>query len=336
MGAKDSLRYGLGDPVAKAQHDRRGGRKGCIEEVVTTPELKAGKARVYLKGAAQPQEPGVAASRHIDLVYLTRDLDDAWRKHYAQQTNLYPILDAFRDTRGPRWEVRFTNRGDKPADYSIAHVYNRLPWGVAEPVTARGVAPGAASAWVGLGLQDTCHFGLIRFISSGQPFDVELRPAGGGEVERKLSGASPLQVYLPPYPGKGDKPITPVEEIDAVLKELTRRTGAGQEADETALLRRLDAARPRRRLRPQVRRTVRGPRLPVAAPRANSGPDVLKNLAAVGVPPTQELGRGGLPQSADAGQHRRGQEGTGANGRCSPICTPSTTATRSTSPSGSA
>ena len=58
-------------------------------------------------------------------------------------------------------------RGDKPADYSIVHVYNRVPWGASEPLTARAVAPGAASAWVGLGLQDTCHFALVRFVSTG-------------------------------------------------------------------------------------------------------------------------------------------------------------------------
>ena len=286
MGAKDGLRYGLGDPVAKAQHDQAWGPEGLYEEGVTTPELKAGKARITLKAAAQPQEPGRAAGRHIDFVYLTRDLDDAWRKHYAQQTNLYPILDAFRDTRGPRWEVRFTNRGDKPADYSIVHVYNRLPWGVSEPLTARTVAPGAASAWVGLGLQDTCHFGLTRFVSSGQPFEVEMRPVGGGEVERKLSGPSPLQVYLPPYPGKGDKPITPVEEIDAVLQELRDAPAPGKkptkplcyggwmplglDSDYGRKYAELYAALGFRSLHPAL-----------------TGPDVLKNLGAAGVPPSK-------------------------------------------------
>jgi len=292
MGAKDGLRYGLGDPVAKAQHDQSWGPEGLYEEGVTTPELKAGKARVYLRSAAQPQEPGRAAGRHIDFVYLTRDLDDAWRKHYVQQTNLYPILDAFRDTRGPRWEARFTNRGDKPADYSIAHVYNRLPWGVSEPVTARGVAPGAASAWVGLGLQDTCHFGLTRFVSSGQPFDVEVRPAGGGEVECKLSGPSPLQVYLPPYPGKGDKPITPVEEIDAVLKELRDAPAPGKKPTKPLCYGGwmpvgLDDAYGRKYAELYAALGFR------SLHPALTGPDVLKNLAAVGVPPTKSWDVGG-------------------------------------------
>src|SRR5262249_41379111 len=171
-----------------------------------------GKARVYLKGATQPQTPGVAARRNVDLLYLTRDVDDAWLKHYRKRTNLYPILDAFRDSRGPRYEARLTNRGDKPAEFHIAHAYNRIPWGVSEADPGR-LAPGASGAWVGLRAQDTAHFGLARFSSSGQPFEVEVRPAGGG-AERRLSGAGPLMLYLPPYPGKGDKPVTPGEEVD--------------------------------------------------------------------------------------------------------------------------
>src|SRR5205823_4198715 len=138
-----------------------------------------GKARIYLKGAAQPQTPGVAADRNIDLLYLTRDLADAWPTHYRKRNGLYPILDAFRDTRGPRYQVRFTNRGDRPADFSATHVYNRVPWGLSEAESARSVAPGATSAWLGLKAQDTAHFGLVRFSSSGQPFEVELRPVGG-------------------------------------------------------------------------------------------------------------------------------------------------------------
>src|SRR5579871_2992728 len=172
MGTKTSRRYGLGDPVAKAQHDPSWGSEGLFEEPVAVPPLQAGKARIYLKGVAQPQEPGVAAKRNIDLVYLTRDTEDAWRKHYAKHTNLYPILDAFRDSRGPRYEVRFVNRGDKPADFHITHVYNRIPWGASEPEPVRGVAPGTSSGWVGLRMQDTAHFGLVRFTGSAKEFDL--------------------------------------------------------------------------------------------------------------------------------------------------------------------
>jgi hypothetical protein len=190
------------------------------------PQLKAGKARIYLKGSAQTQERGVAANRNIDLVYLTRDTDDAWRKHYAKHTNLYPLLDAFRDSRGPRHEVRFTNRGDKDADFNITHVYNRLPWGVSETEPVRNIAAGGRSGWVPLRMQDTAHFSLVRF-GGPKAFDVEIRPVGGA-VERKLSGEETVQVYLPPYPGKGEKAITPIEEIDAVLAELKKTPAIGK------------------------------------------------------------------------------------------------------------
>src|SRR5206468_3696939 len=79
--------------------------------------------------------------------YLTRDLDDAWMKQYTKEANLYPILGAFRDARGPRYEVRFTNRGDKPGDFGVHYIYNRLPWGMNEGLVAKGVAAGASSEW---------------------------------------------------------------------------------------------------------------------------------------------------------------------------------------------
>jgi hypothetical protein len=285
MGTKDSLRYGFGDPVPKAQHDPAWGPEGLMDEAVNVPELKAGPARIELRGCAQPQAPGMAAHRNIDLLYLTRDTSDSWIKHYARQTKLYPLLDAFRDTRGPRYEVRFTNRGNVPADYSGAHVYNRLPWGATEAEMVRGVAPGSSSDWVGLRAQDTTHFSCVRFTSSGQPFEVEVRPAGGA-VERKLSGPSPILVYIPPYPGKGEKPVTPVEEIDAVLAELARTPAPGRkptmplcyggwmplglDSEYGRKYAQLYAALGFRSLHP-----------------AHSGPAVVKNLEAAGVPVTR-------------------------------------------------
>jgi hypothetical protein len=284
MGKKDGPRYGFGEPFPRAQHDPSWGSEGLLAEAVHVPALKAGKARIYLKGVAQPQAPGVSANRNIDLVYLTRDTADEWRKHYARRTNLYPILDAFRDSRGPRWEVRFTNRGDKPADFHVSHTYNRVPWGVSEAAGVRA-APGATNEWVGLLAQDTAHFGAVRFSGAGQPFDVEVRPAGGA-VERKLSGGGPYLLYLPPYPGKGERPVTPVEAIDAVLKELERAPAvgkkptqplcyggwvpAGQDNEYGRKYAQLYAALGFRSLHPAL-----------------SGPAVLKNLKAAGVEPTK-------------------------------------------------
>jgi hypothetical protein len=267
MGKKDSLRYAFGEPAPKAQHDPAWGPEGLMEEAATIAELKAGKARIYLKSVKQPQTPGVAAHRNIDLLYLTRDTTDAWMKHYRKTTNLYPILDAFRDSRGARWEVRFTNRAAKPADFAVTHVYNRLPWGLNEAAPVRGVKPGAASGWVGLRAQDTAHFGMTSFTSSAGAFDLEVRPAGGaGEAQadrRRPAPAVPAALLWQgrqahhPQGGHRRHPRRP-EEAQAHR----------QEAHETALLWRLDAAGAGQRLRPQVRRAVRSAGVSLAAPGA--------------------------------------------------------------------
>jgi hypothetical protein len=285
MGKKDSSRQAFGELLPRAQHDPAWGPEGVMEESVTIGALKKGPARIYLKGTTQPQTPGVSANRNIDLVYLTRDTTDAWLKHYRTRTNLYPILDAFRDTRGPRYEVRFTNRAAKPADYHITHVYNRIPWGTSEGAEVRGIAPGKSSGWVGLRSQDTAHFSLVRFTSSAGAFELEVRPLGGA-VERTLKGESPLQVYLPPYPGKGDKATTPIEAIDAILAELKRVPAIGKKPtkplcyggwmplgldnDYGRKYAELYAALGFRSLHP-----------------AHSGPQQVKNLQAAGVAPTK-------------------------------------------------
>lgn len=315
LGAKNSPRYGFGEPSAKAQHDSASGAEGLFEEVVSVPELKAGQARIYLKGVAQPQQPGVAARRNIDLVYLTRDTGDAWRKHYAKHTKLYPLLDAFRDSRGPRYEVRFTNRGGA-ADFHTTHVYNRPPWGVSEAELVRGVAAGATSDWVPLRLQDTTHFSLVRFSGPAQAFDVEIRPVGGA-VERKLSGTETVQVYLPPYPGKGDKAITPLEELDAVLAELKKTPASGKKPTQPLCFggwmpvgleneygrkyAELYAALGLRSLHPAL-----------------SGPAVLKNLQEAGVPASKSWAASGYrnpPTLGNIEQARRTLERYGLNGQ---------------------
>jgi hypothetical protein len=316
MGAKNSPRFGFGEPLAKAQHDPAWGSEGLFEEVVTVAELKAGKARIYLQGVAQPQTPGVAAHRNIDLVYLTRDTGDAWRTHYAKHTKLYPLLDAFRDSRAPRYEARFTNRGDKPADFHITHVYNRLPWGVSEAEPVRGVAAGTSSGWIPLRRQDTAHFSLVRFSGSAKAFDVEIRPIGG-TVERKLSGAETVQVYLPPYPGKGEKAITPIEEIDAVLAELKKTPALGKKPTQPLCFgawmpvgleneygrkyAQLYAALGFRSLHPNL-----------------SGPAFLKNLREAGVPLSKSWAASGYrnpPTSGNIEQARQTMERYGLQGQ---------------------
>ena len=54
---KDSLRYGFGDPVAKAQHDPSSGSEGLMEEGATIAHLAAGKARISC-GGSPSHNPG--------------------------------------------------------------------------------------------------------------------------------------------------------------------------------------------------------------------------------------------------------------------------------------
>src|SRR5262249_50281363 len=134
------------------------------------------------------------------------------------------------------------------------------------------------------------------FSGPAKAFDVEIRPLTPnpsppegeglgvrGPVERKLSGEETVQVYLPPYPGKGDKMITPIEEIDAVLTELKKTPAIGKKPMQPRCFggwmplgldneygrkyAQLYAALGFRSLHP-----------------AFSGPAVLKNLQSVGVP----------------------------------------------------
>ena len=245
---------GPGGADGRGRHDARPeGRQGAHLPQGRRPAADAGR------GGPPQHRPGLPDARHSTTPGC---------KHYARQTNLYPILDAFRDTRGPRCEVRFTNRGDRPADFRIAHVYNRIPWGVSEPADRRaGVAAGhvqrlgrparrrtrPTSAWCG----SPAAAGRSRSRSG----------PSAGAVERKLSGDR----HAPRLPAAlsrqgrearhaGWRRSTPS------CADLKRDTGPRQEADAAALLRRLDAAGPGQRLRPQVRPALRRPRLPLAAP----------------------------------------------------------------------
>src|SRR5262249_40892430 len=133
--------------------------------------------------------------------------------------------DAVRDTRGARWEVRFTNKGDKPASYRITHVYNRLPWGFTDPAEVKDLKPGASSDWLGMTGQDPTHSSMIQFTGPGA-MEVALRPVGG-KVAKTLTGTGTTRVYLPPYPGKGE-PTTPEEAIDAILAHLKDHKAPGK------------------------------------------------------------------------------------------------------------
>lgn len=291
-GAKESPRYAFGETKPRAQYDPSWGAEGLVEEAVNVPGVAAGPLSIRLEAVEQPQTPGIAAARNIDLVYLTRDTADAWVAHYQPRANLYPILEAFRDSRGPRYEVQFINRGDKPASFAVNYALNRIPWNASEGVLVKDLAPGATSAWRGLAQQDTAHFGLANFTALGQPFDLAIRAAGAATVEREAKGESSYAFYLPTYPGKGEKIVSPIEELDAVLKLLkdSKPVGRvptrplcyggwlplGQENEYGRKYAELYAALGMRSLHP-----------------AHSGPAVQKNLEAAGVPLTQSWAASG-------------------------------------------
>ncbi|MFO0879076.1 MAG: beta-galactosidase trimerization domain-containing protein [Gemmataceae bacterium] len=307
LGRKESLRYAAltGKMEAKAQHDPPWGPEGLMEEVVTVPGLAAGPAVITLEGVEQPQVPGRAANRNVDLLYLTSDTRDAWLGHYLRGNTLYPILDAVRDTVGPRWEVRLTNGASTAQSYRIHHIYNRIPWGFSEPAAVPQVPAGATSEWVGLRGQDTAHFSAISVSGQGK-FSVEVRPVGGKEATRKFSGEGTVTVYLPTYPRADEAPRTPEEAIDAILAELKKSPAPGKKptkplcyggwlplGQDNAYGRKyaaLYAALGFRSLHP-----------------AHSGPAQVKNLQAVGVEPSKSwmvMGYRNPPTLANIGKAR--------------------------------
>lgn len=230
MGSRDHLRHGYGESQPRAQHDPPAGVPGMVEEVVTV-RLEAGKGRIYLKGVRQPVQPGIAAPRHIDCLYLTSDAEDSWIRYYSRQNSRYPILDAFRDTVGPRYEVRFVNKSRQASTYTITHVYNRMPFlAVAEGLVAQNVEPGNPTDWIPLKKQDTCHCSMIQMTSSGGSFVTEIRAIGDTDTSRvrTLTASRTANVYLPPYSGKGEGPVTPEEEIDRVLTLLKEKPPIGK------------------------------------------------------------------------------------------------------------
>ncbi|MSR30708.1 MAG: hypothetical protein EXR99_04305 [Gemmataceae bacterium] len=284
VGSQTALRYGLGDPVSKAQHDPSWGSEGLMEEAFTTPELEAGEIQIQLKGAGQEKSPWVFANRNVDLVLLTRDLGDAGIKEKRKGNNLYPFLDLVRELAGARFSIRFTNESGKAASYSASHIYNRSPWGINEGLIARDIPPGKKSEWVPLFLQDTCHFGATRFNGPGE-FTVEIKPVAGGKIQA-FNGNNQAVIFIPPYPDKGEQSVSVEAKIQEILGYLASSKPIGkkpiqpfcyggwmplgQDNEYGKYYAKLYAALGFRSYHP-----------------ANSGTHVEKNMAEVGIPPSK-------------------------------------------------
>lgn len=231
IGAKDNLRIAFQQQeLTIAQYDPPWGNEGLVEERLIIPNLEAGPARLRLETVPQPQIPGLTANRHVDLLYLSSDTEDSWRQQYNIQ--FYRILDAFRDTLGARYEVRFTNRGQAPMQINTSHYYNRQRfYGHQDPEgSVQGLPPGDSTDWLPMPRQDTTHFGQASFQPRPtQPFTVEIRPLGGGTIEETVeSEGETVRIYLPTYPGQGETAINVLTSLDRVLQALEERPAPGR------------------------------------------------------------------------------------------------------------
>ncbi len=295
LGTLSSQRYSLGNDKPKAQSDPAHGSEGLVEEAFTLEGLKPGKANILLHGKKIDAKPGRTAPRNIDLIWLTSDTEDHWRKKYGRANGLYPILDAFRDSIGARWEARVKNLGTSPASYTINHTYNRLPWGANEASFANDVPAASWSTWYPLSLQDTCHFHMST-IRSGQPgpFVLELRPnqkpKGGSNdpICHSFQGQNLVRIFIPPYPEPSLKPFTAESRLDEIVKTLNANDVGGKapsqpfcyggwlplgQSDDYGLLyAKLYQALGMRSWHPSL-----------------SGPKVMENLVSVGIEPGRTL-----------------------------------------------
>jgi hypothetical protein len=258
LGAKDNPKLHFNKRELVPQYDPPWGPEGVFEEPMDVPDLAKGPARIRLVGVEQPQVAGVSANRNIDLIYLTRDVAPfteknaegkevpnkaSWYYIGGAPSSLYPILNAYRDTRGARWEARITNKGATATKGgSIKYTYNRGPWYVDEPVAAIELEPGQTSQWIGLSKQDTCHYGAVTFAlpagkaKAGEKADrpaieVEIRPVGGGK-SFKFVDDEQVMVYVPAYPGFGDEPASVLEKVKGVTAYVKSKPAPGREPKE--------------------------------------------------------------------------------------------------------
>ena len=229
MGAKDNLRIAFEEQELKrAQYDPPWGNEGIDEELLEVPALAAGPARLRLTTVEQPQIPGKTADRNIDCLYLTSDTKDAWRQEY--KLNYYRILEAFMRTVGARYEVQYTNLSENPADFNAWQSSNREPWyGRPNEAIAQQVAPGASSGWLPLEIHDTAHTCPFWFVGSVQPFKVAVRAIGTTVPEETvISADANAGIFLPPYPGKGEKALGVLKAQQRILAAVQAAPAPGK------------------------------------------------------------------------------------------------------------
>lgn len=229
-GRKLNPVFGPGDTSAQVRQETPQGTDPLVEERFVIPGLAAGKAVIALEGEAFEGIPGATSARSVDALVLTDDTADAWRARLSRKAPQYPILELVRELAGPRWEARFRHAGDSLASFSASHQYNRAPLGAVEGPLARDLEPGKWSAWTPLPGQDTCRAGMCLFTGPEYGFEVEVRPTGStdGETVFGFGGKRSARVYLPPYPGRGEKPETPEQALARIFQVLDSAPAPGR------------------------------------------------------------------------------------------------------------
>lgn len=220
--------YGPGDTNAGIRRETAQGTDPLVEERFVVSGLEAGKALIVLEGEAFEGLPGTAAPRSVDAIVLTNDTADAWRARLSRQAPQYPMLELIRELAGARWEARFRHSADTLASFSASHQFNRAPLGMVEGVLARDLEPGKWSAWAPLAGQDTCHPGMTSFTGPEQGFDVEVRGVGSSGPAFSFHGKRTARVYLPPYPGLGEEPVTPEQALARIFQVLDASPAPGR------------------------------------------------------------------------------------------------------------
>lgn len=222
MGEKDAPKYFFGTNKAVGQYDASWGSEGLVEQGFDVKDLQPGPVEITLVALDQP-EPG--ADRNVDFVFLTRDLEDSWRKN-PQAYFAYPILEPVLDAIPTRYFVRLTS--PTAQTLNLHHIWNRGRWYVPEGgVTLEANTP---SKWVPLRLQDVSHFTALEITAPGKQslqVRVELASdAAGQHVLRTIDWNDPTSGYfhiiVPPYPDKypGERIQTDVEQYQAILDYL--------------------------------------------------------------------------------------------------------------------
>lgn len=234
VGEENANRFAPGDLEPRTRHTRSQEGMGLYEEAFTLEGLKAGPAQIELIAPALGNEDRHRqTARSIDLVVLTRDVQDKWRAHHSRQTPRYPILDLARDLQPSRWEVRFKcPEGSPQANPSATHLLTRQPWGISTGALLSGTGsttlqPGQWSPWVNIPLKDTTSSGMTVFNGPDADMVVEIRPAGGGLVTQ-LKGRKQLRVFLPPYPAWNESPVAAETAQETILKALADSKAPGK------------------------------------------------------------------------------------------------------------